>query len=415
MSTNQPTAPSRGEDFPVDDPTVAFYTQHTGPRMTANMRGVFRELGRYADLKTGVSSPSQGTIADALDMHRTTVRGAATELVHLGLLVERPKQDVGGKQAEYVFTAAASWLPTAKNDMEKGQVVAAYRQLVAELRSQLEDSQKENAGLESRVAQLEGSISSHRSRDATEDRTFDEPDSEDEQDADHAAPVAAPGIQERDPVNVGSVTDIDPQSKSRLPVATSENPDPESHHPGDSDDDQEMERDLDHAGRESPVPESHAESGPQAGPFEYATGREQLAFALLSPASSNERGRDIPAGGLPSDEYEPQLDHGGSPDASRAPLPVPVDLVAEPAIDGSITLSWHVEVDDRVTGYQIVRKCLRGADTERVIRDVEGQLETEFLDSDVARGPCTYIYMVCSKGAGEVSDLSRHLTVTGVG
>ena len=251
--------------------------------MTANMRGVFRELGRYADLKTGVSSPSQGTIADALDMHRTTVRGAATELVHLGLLVERPKQDVGGKQAEYVFTAAASWLPTAKNDMEKGQVVAAYRQLVVELRSQLEDSQKKNDGLESRVAQLEDFISS-RSPDTTEDRTLDKPNSGDGQDADDAAPVAAPGIQERDPVNVGHRTDIDPQSKSGLPVAASE----------------------------GPVPESQAESGPQAGPLEYATGREQLAFALLSPASSNERGRDIPAGGLPSDEDEPQLDHGGS-------------------------------------------------------------------------------------------------------
>ena len=307
MSTNQPTAPSRGEDFPVDDPTVAFYTQHTGPRMTANMRGVFRELGRYADPKTGVSSPSQGTIADALDMHRTTVRGAATELVHLGLLVERPKQDVGGKQAEYVFTAAAaSWLPTAKNDMEKGQVVVAYRQLVAELRSQLEDSQKENAGLESRVAQLEGSISSHRSRDATEDRTFDEPDSEDEQDADHAAPVAVPVIQERDRVNVGPVTDIDPPGNSRSPAAPGEEPDPESHHLKDSDDDQAMERDPDQAERLEPVREFNAGRDAQVEPLE--SNKEQLAFTYSTDAPSFEHGRDIPAGGAASDDDNPERD-----------------------------------------------------------------------------------------------------------
>ena len=306
MSTNQPTAPSRGEDFPVDDPTVAFYTQHTGPRMTANMRGVFRELGRYADPKTGVSSPSQGTIADALDMHRTTVKGAATELVHLGLLVERPKQDVGGKQVEYAFTAAAaSWLPTAKNDMEKGQVVVAYRQLVAELRSQLEDSQKENAGLESRVAQLEDFISS-RSPDMTEDPTLDEPNSGDEQDADHAAPVAALGIQERDPVNVGSVTDIDPQSKSRLPVATSENPDPESHHPGDSDDGQERERDPDQAERLEPVREFNADRDAQVEPLK--SNKEQLAFTYPTDAPSFEHGRDIPAGGAASDDDNPERD-----------------------------------------------------------------------------------------------------------
>ena len=307
MSTNQPTAPSRGEDFPVDDPTVAFYTQHTGPRMTANMRGVFRELGRYADPKTGVSSPSQGTIADALDMHRTTVKGAATELVHLGLLVERPKQDVGGKQAEYAFTAAAaSWLPTAKNDMEKGQVVVAYRQLVAELRSQLEDSQKENAGLESRVAQLEGSISSHRSRDATEDRTFYEPDSEDEQDADHAAPVAALGIQERDPVNVGSVTDIDPPGNSRSPAAPGEEPDPESHHLKDSDDDQEMERDPGQAERLEPVREFNADRDAQVEPLK--SNKEQLAFTYPTDAPSFEHGRDIPAGGAASDGDNPERD-----------------------------------------------------------------------------------------------------------
>ena len=306
MSTNQPTAPSRGEDFPVDDPTVAFYTQHTGPRMTANMRGVFRELGRYADPKTGVSSPSQGTIADALDMHRTTVKGAATELVHLGLLVHRPKQDVGGKQVEYAFTAAAaSWLPTTKNDMEKGQVVVAYRQLVAELRSQLEDSQKENAGLESRVAQLEDFISS-RSPDTTEDRTLDEPNSGDEQDADHAAPVAALGIQERDPVNVGSVTDIDPQSKSGLPVATSENPDPESHHLKDSDDDQEMERDPDQAERLEPVREFNADRDAQVEPLE--SNKEQLAFTYPTDAPSFEHGRDIPAGGAASDDDNPERD-----------------------------------------------------------------------------------------------------------
>ena len=305
MSTNQPTAPSRGEDFPVDDPTVAFYTQHTGPRMTANMRGVFRELGRYADPKTGVSSPSQGTIADALDMHRTTVKGAATELVHLGLLVERPKQDVGGKQAEYAFTAAAaSWLPTAKNDMEKGQVVVAYRQLVAELRSQLEDSQKENAGLESRVAQLEGSISSHRSRDATEDRTFDEPDSEDEQDADHAAPVAALGIQERDPVNVGSVTDIDPPGNSRSPAAPGEEPDPESHHLKDSDDDQAMERDPDQDEGLEPVREFNAGRDAQVEPLE--SNKKQLAFTYPTDAPSFEHGRDIPAGGAASDDGNPE-------------------------------------------------------------------------------------------------------------
>ena len=208
---------------------------------------------------------------------------------------------------EYVFTAAAaSWLPTTKNDMEKGQVVVAYRQLVAELRSQLEDSQKENAGLESRVAQLEGSISSHRSRDATEDRTLDEPNSGDEQDADHAAPVAALGIQERDPVNVGSVTDIDPQSKSGLPVATSENPDPESHHLKDSDDDQEMERDPDQAERLEPVREFNADRDAQVEPLE--SNKEQLAFTYPTDAPSFEHGRDIPAGGAASDDDNPERD-----------------------------------------------------------------------------------------------------------
>ena len=216
-------------------------------------------------------------------------------------------QDVGGKQVEYAFTAAAaSWLPTTKNDMEKGQVVVAYRQLVAELRSQLEDSQKENAGLESRVAQLEGSISSHRSRDATEDRTFDEPDSGDEQDADHAAPVAVPVIQERDRVNVGPVTDIDPPGNSRSPAAPGEEPDPESHHLKDSDDDQEMERDPDQDEGLEPVREFNAGRDAQVEPLE--SNKKQLAFTYPTDAPSFEHGRDIPAGGAASDDGNPERD-----------------------------------------------------------------------------------------------------------
>ena len=307
MTPRASDSPMSSGAVPVDDPKVAHYTEHTGPRIPPNFRAILRELGRYADSETGVAGPSQLVIADSLDMHRTTVSSGLNELEHLGFLTSRAKPGTGGKQVEWAFTAAATgWHPEPKGEVEKGLLLRAYRRLVEESRKQRDDDKRTIANLEARVAQLEGSTSVHRSPGTTEDRTFDQPSGGDGKGTDDAAPVAVPVIQERDRVNVGRRTDIDPPGKSGPPAAAGEEPDPESRHPGDSDDNQDMERDPDQDEGLEPVREFNAGRDAQVEPLE--SNKEQLAFTYPTDAPSYEHGRDIPAGGPASDDGNPERD-----------------------------------------------------------------------------------------------------------
>ena len=409
MTTERTNDLSNGEDFPVDDPVVAFYTEYTGPRIPPQHRAILRELGRYADPSTGVAGPSQLVIADRLDMHRTTVANGLKELTFLGFLTSRAKVGTGGKQTEYIFTAAnAGWHPAPKDDLEKSPLLAAYRRVVSELRKEVEDNREVVAHLQSRLALWERGSSPVPETKASA-----------------AADVGIVGegaeLKEREGFNVGVATDIALPVKSLVPPPVGNEPNVESLRLGNDEDNSEGDQNSGQSEQQSPVSRSNSRSDKQVGTPQLGGEINQLPFTSIANTTAPSQDSvspeaEIQVSGrmLSLSSHEAGAGTEVGPDTSRAPLPVPVDLVAEPAIDGSITLSWHVEVDDRVTGYRIVRKCLRGADTGRVIWDVEGQLEAQFVDSDVVPG-AKYIYMVRSQGAGEVSDLSRHLTVTGVG
>ena len=408
MNPSTTDSPTSSDNVPIDDLKVAHFTEHTGPRIPPNFRAILRELGRYADPVTGVAGPSQLLIADALDMHRTTVSNGLKELEYLGFLTSKAKPGTGGKQLQWAFTAAdTGWHPEPKGEVEKGPLLRAYRRLVEEFRKRRDDDEKTIAELEARVAQLEGS--SQTSSDSAEERMPDETHGGNGQDA--AVPGFAAGRPEQDEVNVGATTDIDPPDKWSSPAAASKHPAPQSHYPRDGDDNRKKERGSDQAQRQRYEPLPDDLSSRQAGSPRFTEVIEQLAFPSEATAPSSWEGFRVPDSPLGLSSGGPGLGPGVAPDAPLAPLPIPTGLVAEPAIDGSLTLSWYVEGDDRVAGYQVVRKCRSGAGTGKVLREVEGRLETGFIDWDVVPG-AEYIYMVRTKGDVELGEWSRHLTVS---
>ena len=358
MNPRPDDTPASGGDVPIDDPTVAFYTQHTGPRMTPNMRSIFRELGRYADPETGVSGPSQATIADALDVHRTTVKGGVSELIHLGLLVEMPKQGVGGKQVDLLFTAAAGgWQPKSKTDLVKAPVIVAYRQLVAELRSKLEASEKRNVIIAERVAQLEGS--GHTPTELPEGLTPDEPHGGNGEDI--AVTGSAAVRAEQDEVNVGPCPDIDPPGQWPTPTAASRDPNPQSNPPTVSDDNRRTEKASDPAQRQryERVP---GELGDRQAGAPLTKDTEQLAFPTEATALSSREGESFKGGVRRPDNTQPLPSDQPGPVSGSTP----------------------------------------------------GGTLMPFIDSGVGPG-AKCMYMMRSKGGGTFGDWSRPVNVTSVG
>lgn len=92
------------EATPLDDPKVAYYTEHTAPTLKGYARAVFRELGRYLNPSEPYSCwPSQTRIAYSLDITRSQVRTAVYQLELAKLIRIEQKAGAPGSQNVYLF------------------------------------------------------------------------------------------------------------------------------------------------------------------------------------------------------------------------------------------------------------------------------------------------------------------------
>ena len=99
--------------------------------------------------------------------------------------------------------------------------------------------------------------------------------------------------------------------------------------------------------------------------------------------------------------------------ALKEPPPAPGNLTAAVNADGSVTLTWDAPNDDRITGYQILR---RDRDTDAagdftIIEDDTGTNATTHTDDTMA--PSTrYVYRVKARNAHGLSQSSQYVRAT---
>ena len=144
MTTASPALDTGRAGEPLDDPTVAYYTQHTGPWLGLAARALFCQLGRYVNPDTGQCWPTQERLARDLDTSRQSVARLGDKLVAAGEILVEHLPGESGKRNIYTFTGGLrkGWVPDDKPDLDGRSIEQYYFEETIRLKAQMAELQQ---------------------------------------------------------------------------------------------------------------------------------------------------------------------------------------------------------------------------------------------------------------------------------